>query len=56
MYIYIYIYIYGDHTGAIKPETLSLGIKELGIVHVSILRGAKEPRNLQNHRGGSAGN
>ena len=53
---YVYIYIYGDRTGAIKPETLGLGIKELGIVHVSILRGAKEPRNLQNYRGGSAGN
>ena len=27
------------------------GAKELGIVHISIIRGAKEPRNLQNHRG-----
>ena len=24
------------------------GAKELGIVHISIIRGAKEPRNLQN--------
>ena len=27
------------------------GAKELGIVHISIIRGAQEPRNLQNHRG-----
>ena len=27
------------------------GAKELKIVHISIIRGAKEPRNLQNHRG-----
>ena len=25
--------------------------KDLGIVHISIIREAKEPRNLQNHRG-----
>ena len=27
------------------------GPKELGIVYINIIRGAKEPRNLQNHRG-----
>ena len=27
------------------------GAKELGIVYINIIRGAKEPRNLQNHRG-----
>ena len=27
------------------------GAKELGIVYISIVRGATEPRNLQNHRG-----
>ena len=27
------------------------GAKELEIVHINIIRGAKEPRNLQNHRG-----
>ena len=27
------------------------GAKELGIVYINIKRGAKEPRNLQNHRG-----
>ena len=27
------------------------GAKELEIVHINIKRGAKEPRNLQNHRG-----
>ena len=27
------------------------GAKELGIVYMNIIRGAKEPRNLQNHRG-----
>ena len=25
--------------------------KELGIIYINRLRGAKEPRNLQNHRG-----
>ena len=27
------------------------GAKELGIVYINIIRGAKEPGNLQNHRG-----
>ena len=27
------------------------GAKELGMVYINIIRGAKEPRNLQNHRG-----
>ena len=27
------------------------GAKELGIVYINIIRGAKEPRNVQNHRG-----
>ena len=27
------------------------GAKELEIVHINIIRGSKEPRNLQNHRG-----
>ena len=27
------------------------GAKELGIVYINIIRGAKEPRNLPNHRG-----
>ena len=27
------------------------GAQELGIVYINIIRGAKEPRNLQNHRG-----
>ena len=27
------------------------GAKELGMVYVNIIRGAKEPRNIQNHRG-----
>ena len=27
------------------------GAKEVGIVYINIIRGAKEPRNLQNHRG-----
>ena len=27
------------------------GAKELGIVYINIIGGAKEPRNLQNHRG-----
>ena len=26
---------------------------ELRIVYINIVRGAKEPRNLQNHRGGN---
>ena len=25
--------------------------KDLGILYINIIRGAKEPRNLQNHRG-----
>ena len=29
--------------------TLLGGAKELGIVYINIIRGAKEPRNLQNH-------
>ena len=37
------IYIYNAHTFG--------GAKELGIVYVNIVRGAKEPRNLQNYRG-----
>ena len=28
------------------------GAKELGIVHISIIKGVKEPKNLQNHKGG----
>ena len=28
------------------------GAKELGIVYIKFIRGAKEPTNLQNHRGG----
>ena len=27
------------------------GAKELGIVYINIIKGAKEPRNLHNHRG-----
>ena len=27
------------------------GAKDLGIVYINIIRGAKEPRNPQNHRG-----
>ena len=27
------------------------GAEELGIVYINTIRGAKEPRNLQNHRG-----
>ena len=36
------------------PDSLSIvlgGAEELGMVYINILRGAKEPRNLQNHRG-----
>ena len=35
---------------ALLPILLG-GAKELGIVYINIIRGAKEPRNLQNHRG-----
>ena len=34
-----------------KLPILLGGAKELGIVYMNIIRGAKEPRNLQNHRG-----
>ena len=27
------------------------GAKEVGIVYINIIRGAREPRNLQNHSG-----
>ena len=39
---------------ALFPELPILlgGAKKLGIVYLSLIRGAKEPRNLQNHRGG----
>ena len=33
------------------PPILLGGAQELGIVYINIIRGAKEPRNLQNHRG-----
>ena len=34
-----------------KLPILLGGAKELGIVYINIIRGAKEPRNLQNQRG-----
>ena len=36
--------------GGLAKHTFG-GAKELGIVCINIIRGAKEPRNLQNHRG-----
>ena len=36
-------------SGLLLPILLG-GVKGLGIVYINIIRGAKEPRNLQNHR------
>ena len=43
-----------SHTLGVDTRLLPIllgGAKELGIVHINRVKGAKEPRNLQNHRG-----
>ena len=50
MTLQVWPLIYWD----LKPIHTFGGAKELGIVHISIIRairGAKEPRTFQNHRG-----